>query len=73
MGCFMGLELASRSEPSVTTIEPLKIASQPFWFWVKAGIGFTFGAGLMAFAFMVFWWTVILSGLIGFGALLRAH
>lgn len=37
----------------------IKFVETPFWFWVKAGIGFTLGAGLVTVAGEIIWWTFL--------------
>lgn len=38
--------------------EPLRFAAGSWWFWIKAGMGFTVGAGVVGFVGAILWITI---------------
>lgn len=56
----MPLNLSEASSGRTGFVGDLSIDHLSFWFWVKAGIGFTFGAGLVSMAGILVWVFVVL-------------
>ena len=68
----MGLELRANRDTPIAAGESLQFVSPSFWFWFKAGMGFSLGSAAIASIAVVVMWTVGLALLTTFGALLRA-
>ena len=50
----------------------VSIDNMSWWFWIKAGMGFTLGAGLAAFFWALLWYAFWLTAFFGaMGALRR--
>lgn len=55
----MALNLSDATTGSSAFVGGISIDNLTWWFWVKAGIGFTLGAGIMTFTAVIVWWTAV--------------
>jgi len=55
----MELDLHNRSAPQSVFNAGICIDNLTWWFWVKAGMGFTVGAGCMYVVFGVIWFYLL--------------
>lgn len=47
-----------RDTPSTAAVASVPSGDFTWWFWIKAGIGFSIGAAIVTFFGMVFWATI---------------
>lgn len=67
------MELMLQERPSTQTVfnAGVSIDNLSWWFWVKAGMGFTFGAGLVSVVAVTLYWLFLVNVLFGFGRLMH--
>jgi len=58
--------------PTRESHNDLKVLDGSIWFWMKAGIGFTLGAGIVTVVSQVLWWLFLANLITGIGRAL-AH
>jgi hypothetical protein len=68
----MELDLHDTSTAQTLTKVVTEFANLTWWFWVKAGMGFTLGAGIVTVSVAIIWSFVWLGGLFALGRAL-AH
>lgn len=67
----MALELRNDGSPLTFVSEPLELRACTWWFWLKAGMGFTLGAGLVSMIAVAIGWIFTLVVVGGAGMLFR--
>lgn len=57
----MPLDLHDRTAPQSVFNGGISVDNMSWWFWVKAGMGFTLGAGLVTVCAAMTWFVVSMS------------
>jgi hypothetical protein len=63
----MSLNLTESSTRPGSFVGGLSVDNLSWWFWIKAGIGFTLGAGILSLTAVIVWMAMILF--VGFSAI----
>ena len=58
----MPLNLQERMPSQTVFSAGVSIDHLTWWFWIKAGMGFTLGAAMMAVAWALIFWTTVAGG-----------
>jgi hypothetical protein len=54
----MDLDLHDRAATQTVFNGGISVDNMTWWFWIKAGIGFTLGAGFVTCVSVVTWWYI---------------
>jgi len=57
----MPLNLSSQPSGTPVFSGGLSIDNMSWWFWIKAGMGFTLGAGIVYVAVQILWFYIIIK------------